>query len=170
MSDRTKIIILLVLIGALAVIGGYQFLRKPGSGKSAKNKKNSVAAEETLPLLPRSADLEWVAGWLASDDASIAEGRLKGRFGLPMRAETPPLPQPQQLVGPVKPIHRELTAPPRVDGIVLRGQERVAWIEGNSYRAGQKVAGSEYTVGRIGISSVRFHGDQGNEITINLLQ
>ena len=90
-------------------------------------------------------------------------------------AETPEEGTPsdeEQEEGPpvLVPVAAPFVEPPKLEGVLWRGETGMALIEGEAYRSGDKVKNTNFRVVEVGRGSVRLRTDQGQELVLFIVK
>ena len=175
MSQKTKLIMLAILF-----VGFFAFLAyNLNKAKKPQRRRQTDAASQAVETaseeaeesqLPATETVEELHGWLAPNRSQMAV--TVGRFGLrkvdsgnsgkddPPQSPPPPPPPPPEM-GPL----------PMLSGTLGVGDgPRQAILNRQPYSKGQKVEGTNYTVGAIGVNTVQVIDDEGKTYTLDLLQ
>jgi hypothetical protein len=181
MKPRTQVIILLILLAVLGVValvvltgnrGGEgaspaaaAATASPAAGTSAAP-SSGAAPGQGASVVAFSRELNDIAAWLAAKDLpSLLHGSSRSEvLGLSRVAA------PVQTGGEPGPAGAQRSETLRLDGILWRDNEGRAVIAGELYRPGQRVGTSGYTVSAVGKSLVRLKGDDGQELTLELVK
>lgn len=174
MNERTKLVVLIVLVVALAAAMVFAFLR-PGKRRPVEtgghNAKDAVEAT-VRGSLPTAEEFEEVAEWLAPGRVGVQAATTEGRsaFGLAMFAlgdtnarET----RPTAVVPLTSPF---VANPPKLQGIFASGGKPVALIDGRSYGVGQTIGNTRFKVAEIKSSTVTLRSSRGDEVILDLLK
>ena len=172
MSERTKLIALMALLGVLAIAAAYAVFGPKGlTRKGARRQTAKMVAEELIANpLPTASAFGELAEWLAPEGSGImlASAQAGPIFGLPPKAvvEQPPTIKPQT------PVVRQTYAAelPKLQGIFWSTDRPSALIAGESYRVGQKVKNTNFVVISIGTSAIKLRSDRGEEIVLDFLK
>jgi len=171
MSERTKLIILLSLIGILAVVfvlGRFGlFGAKHGRVPTQADAQSAQVGEpEARKPLPTVEEFTMIADWLAPAErtvpASVFEGK-RSSFGLAL------LTPEEEGKRKELPLHRPFMVNRlKLQGTISLGGVAEVLIDGESYGVGQRVRGTDFTVVEIGTCTVKLRTDRGQVIVLDL--
>ena len=172
MSERTKLIVLMALLGVLLIAAAFFVFGPSGVARKSAGKEASetVAEELVVKPLPTANAFGELAEWLVpgGSDIMLAAAQAGPIFGLSPKAvaEQPLAPKPKAAV-----VRQSFVAePPKLQGIFWSSDRPSALIDGESYRVGQKVKHTSFEVISIGTSAVKLRPDRGEEIVLDFLR
>ena len=175
MNERTKLVVLIVLVVVLAAAMVFAFVTRPGKRQATerRERKAKAAAEATVPRsLPTPEEFEEVAEWLAPRRVGIQAATTEGRsaFGLAGFALGDTNAEETRTAAVVPLTSPFVMNPPKLQGIFSIGGRPVALIDGQSYRAGQTIGNTRFKVAEIKSSTVTLRSSRGDEIILDLLR
>ena len=171
MSERAKIVTLVILVVVLVAVGFYQLvIRKPRTPAKTATGPAVTADEATVEKteLPSKNELNELSVWLDAPPIEDASHPVAGRFGLLPVDETAG--SGSSVVEVTVPGETPRFPPPLLGGIMAVEGELKAIIGGRTYARGDAIPGSDYRITDITLTTVIFEDSNGRVAKATLLQ